>query len=250
MTWLSELRHHGGSPWRWVQLMSAPPQSPPEPWHRWGWIGPIAVEQRRDALLADCPAIPESEWPALVDCFLQDQGLSSAAAAQAWVSAQHITSDDLTARAIRHAQWLQLCERQFTPQLPSYFLKRKPQLDQVSYWALSIEDEALSLELHQRLKEGECSFAELLTLYPAAPDAGLRGRFGPVPLAELPEGLAELLRVSRPGQLWPPKPIQQGWLIVQLDQSQPAVLDQSLRRRLLLEMGEPLLKPDSAVAPS
>lgn len=69
-----------------------------------------------------------------------------------------------------------------------------------------------------------------------------------MPLAELPEGLAELLRVSRPGQLWPPKPIQQGWLIVQLDQSQPAVLDQSLRRRLLLEMGETLLKPDSPVA--
>lgn len=60
-------------------------------------------------------------------------------------------------------------------------------------------------------------------------------------LAELPEGLAQLLRVSQPGQLWPPKPIQQGWILVRLDQSQPAMLDQRLRRRLLLELGQQLL---------
>jgi hypothetical protein len=98
-----------------------------------------------------------------------------------------------------------------------------------------------------QLKEGEISFESLLQQLPPQPELGPRGQQGPVALAELPEGLAQLLRVSQPGQLWPPKPIQNGWILVRLDQSRPAVLDQRLRRRLLLELGQQLLIPDSAL---
>ena len=81
----------------------------------------------------------------------------------------------------------------------------------------------------------------MLAQAPQHPELGERGRFGPVALAELPEGLAQLLRVSQPGQLWPPKSINNGWVLVRLEESRPAVLDQALRRGLLLELGEGLL---------
>jgi hypothetical protein len=214
---------------------------------RWGLAGRVAAERARDALIARMPMIPTDQHAALIEPFLADQGLTSVSAAQAWISANHLTTEDLQTQAVRHALWLQCCEARFTAQLPSYFLKRKPQLDQVSYYALAVSEEPLSLELHQRLKERECTFDQLLKDFPADPEVGPRGRFGPLPLAELPEGLAELLRVSRPGQLWPPKPLQSGWLIVQLEHSKPAVLDQALRRRLLLELGEQLLvSPDTS----
>jgi len=213
-------------------------------------MGRIQVELQRDLLLSGLPEIPEEQQGALVDQFLQDQGLTSATAAKDWIRAQHLSAEDLQAQAVRQALWLQVCEQQFSAQLPSYFLKRKPQLDQVSYWAMTILDEPLSQELHQRLKEGECSFEQLLVQYPPAPDGPHSGHFGPLSLAELPTGLAELLRVSRPGQLWPPKPLQEGWLLVQLDASKPAVLDQQLRRQLLFELGEQLLEPAPADATS
>ena len=95
-----------------------------------------------------------------------------------------------------------------------------------------------------QIKEGEISFEALLQKLPAQPDLGPRGEQGPVALSELPEGLAQLLRVSQPGQLWPPKPIQQGWILVRLEESKPAILDQQMRRRLLLELGYQLLNQD------
>ena len=220
-----------------------PPQDqrsaePQDPWSRWGFTQLVAFELRRDQLLAGMPPISEEQLPDVMEAFLHHQGLDSQAAVQAWMQANHLDAADLQARAHRQAVWLQVCERRWAGKLPSYFLKRKPQLDQVSYTALSVAEEALALELHQRLKEEECSFDDLFQAGHGQESLGPCGHLGPVPLAELPDGLAELLRVSRPGQLWPPKPLQQGWLLVQLDVSKPAVLDPGLRRRLLLELGD------------
>jgi len=198
-------------------------------------------EQRRDRWLQGIPAPPEEQHPSLVQAYLADLELRTPAAVQAWMQREAVGEADLLARAVRHAQWLAVCERHCGPQIPSYFLKRKSQLDRVSYTILPLAEQELCSELYLRLREQETDFDTVLTEAPQHPELGERGRFGPVALAELPEGLAQLLRVSQPGQLWPPKPINNGWVLVRLEESRPAVLDQALRRRLLLELGEGLL---------
>ena len=57
-------------------------------------------------------------------------------------------------------------------------------------------------------------------------------------VGEISTQLAELLRVSEPGQLWPPQEAEGGWMIIQLNQRQPAVFNQSVRRELCLELGD------------
>jgi len=198
-------------------------------------------EQRRDRWLQGIPAPPEEQHPSLVQAFLADLELRTPAAVQAWMQREAVGEADLLVRALRQAQWLAVCERQCGPQIPSYFLKRKSQLDRVSYTILPLAEQELCSELYMRLREQETDFDTVLAQAPQHPELGERGRFGPVALAELPEGLAQLLRVSQPGQLWPPKPINNGWVLVRLEESRPAVLDQALRRRLLLELGEGLL---------
>jgi len=198
-------------------------------------------EQRRDRWLQGIPAPPEEQHPSLVQAYLADLELRTPAAVQAWMQREAVGEADLLARAVRHAQWLAVCERHCGPQIPSYFLKRKSQLDRVSYTILPLAEQELCSELYLRLREQETDFDTVLAQAPQHPELGERGRFGPVALAELPEGLAQLLRVSQPGQLWPPKPINNGWVLVRLEESRPAVLDQALRRRLLLELGEGLL---------
>jgi len=217
----------------------------PEQLMGWGLARRLEWEQRRDRWLQGMPPPPEEQHPQLVQAFLADYELLAPAAVQAWMQREAVGEADLLARALRHAQWLAVCERQCGPQIPSYFLKRKSQLDRVSYTILPLAEQELCSELYQRIKEQEADFDTVLAESPQHPELGERGRFGPVALAELPEGLAQLLRVSQPGQLWPPKPINGGWVLGRLEESRPAVLDQGLRRRLLLELGEGLLnQPD------
>jgi hypothetical protein len=210
----------------------------------WGLARRLEWEQLRDRWLKGIPIPPEEQHSALVQAYLADLELRTPAAVQAWMQRESVGESDLLARALRHAQWLAVCERQCGPQIPSYFLKRKAQLDRVSYTILPLTEQELCLELYLQLREQETDFDTVLAQAPQHPELGERGRFGPVALAELPEGLAQLLRVSQPGQLWPPKPINGGWVLVRLEESRPAVLDQGLRRRLLLELGEGLLRQD------
>jgi parvulin-like peptidyl-prolyl isomerase len=228
-----------------MQPSPLPAAVPPEQLAGWGLVRRLEWEQRRDRWLQAVPPPPEEQHQPLVQAFLADLELRTPAAVQAWLQREAVGEADLLARAIRHGQWLAVCERHCGPQIPSYFLKRKSQLDRVSYTILPLAEQELCSELYQRIKEQEADFDTVLAEAPQHPELGERGRFGPVALAELPEGLAQLLRVSQPGQLWPPKPINGGWVLVRLEESRPAVLDQGLRRRLLLELGEGLLnQPD------
>ena len=74
-------------------------------------------------------------------------------------------------------------------------------------------------------------------------DEGLpSGKHGPVALEMLPEALANILRVSSPGQVWPPREAEGGWVILQLEELQPAVFNQDLRQQFALELGDRWLR--------
>lgn len=214
-----------------------------------GLAGKVQQELQRQRWLAAVPGaqepVAESELNLQVQTYLLDLGLEDQASVKQWMEQEALGQSELALRARRHHLWMEVCEQQVGKKLPSYFLQRKSDLDEVVYTVLAVAEQDLCSELHLQLKGGETTFETLLQQLPAQPELGPRGRLGPVALSELPEGLAQLLRVSQPGQLWPPKPIQQGWILVRLDESRPAVLDQRLRRRLLLELGQQLLKPNA-----
>lgn len=213
-----------------------------------GLLGRVQLELQRQRWLAslaeDQDQVPEAELSLQVQTYLSDLGLHSQLQIQYWMEQEGLGENDLALRSRRHHLWLKVCEKKLGKQLASYFLQRKSALDEVVYTVLPLAEQELCSELFMQLKEGETTFEALLQKLPPQPELGPRGQQGPVPLSELPDGLAQLLRVSKPGQLWPPKPIQQGWILVRLDASKPAVLDQPLRRRLLLELGSRLLKSD------
>ena len=151
---------------------------------------------------------------------------------------QQLSKADLEVVAMRQLHWLMVCETQCGSKLASYFLERKSRLDQVSYSLCEVADEGLAHEFYLRLKEAEVSFEQLRQ----SPTPGVKADcLGPVALADLPESLAQVLRVSRPGQLWSPRQAASGWVIIRLEELTPAVLDQPLRRQLLFELGESLI---------
>lgn len=210
--------------------------------------GVIEREIARDSLLETAPPLSAELRQKAVQIYINHVGIRSDSDLQRWMLAEALDQDQLKLRAERFVAWSNLCEQRFKSQIFSLFLKRKAYLDRVVYCAHWVDDEALAHELFIRLKERECRFEELLCSIPAnAPQGFPSGKHGPVPLQDLPEALFELLRVSKPGQVWPPKPAEGGWVILQLEELQPAVFDQSIKQSLALEMGDRWLQDTSGV---
>ncbi|NJR68762.1 MAG: hypothetical protein HC771_08900 [Synechococcales cyanobacterium CRU_2_2] len=104
------------------------------------------------------------------------------------------------------------------------------------YSLLRLKDAAIAQELYFRLESEEAVFTDLATQYSQGPEANTGGLIGPADLGGCHPRLAEMMRVSQPGQLWPPTRIEDWWVIVRLEKFMPAQLDEAMRRRLLEEL--------------
>ena len=208
----------------------------------WGYSKLQCREQLRDQLLQGQPQLSDQQKEQAVPSFLMSRQLKTQQAVEQWLQIEGATEADLICRAERQLRWQLLCEQRFKGQASTLFLKRKSQLDRVSYSLLWIPEEGLAHELFLQLSEGERKLEQIATEMNAAKPAVPSGQHGPVPLGEVPEVLRELLRVSTPGKLWPPKEAEGGWCIVRLDQLLPVVFNQGLKQQLVLELGEEWLQ--------
>jgi parvulin-like peptidyl-prolyl isomerase len=124
--------------------------------------------------------------------------------------------------------------------LDSYFLQRKRSFDRAIYslMRLRLNNAEIAREFYFRIQEKEQSFAELARQYSQGPESQVDGIIGPIELGNLHPQLAQILAISKPGQLWHPIPIE-GWLlIIRLERLIPAQLDAAMRQRLLSELFE------------
>ena len=223
-------------------------QKSPQLLAAWGYGSLVQRELTRDVLLAKEPGLTPEQQEQAIPMWLQRQGLKTQAEAQRWIQSYGLSEEDLKALAERQLRWQLLCEKRFRAQASTLFLKRKSQLDQVVYSLIWVEDEAMAQELFLQLSERENSFEQLWCTLPGVTGQLPTGKQGPTPLGQLPEALSELLRVSKPGHIWPPRPAEGGWVLLRLDELQPAVFNQGYRRDLALELGDQWLQEQMRAA--
>lgn len=185
-----------------------------------------------------CQAVtlPNELEIALIRNHLTEQGIDNDDAMAAYLQRKGWSQDDLCYFATKGARLQTFKRAVFSDEVEIRFLERKLDLDQVEYSLLRVEDEALAFELHQRLLEGEADFSELAPQFSSGPEQATGGRVGPVPLSQAHAAVAEKLRISQPGQLWPPFFLVNIWLVLRLDQRHNTGLDDSLREELLSEL--------------
>jgi parvulin-like peptidyl-prolyl isomerase len=205
---------------------------------RWGLLDRVLRERCMDGVLADraLPA-PDQLAPLRLD-WEQQHNLTSPEQVEAWMELHGLDEEAIDRMASRSWQWLLWCQERWGAELQTIFLKRKPELDQVTYSLLRLRNGELASELYLQIKEGEASFAELAQEFSEGPEKQAGGLVGPMPLTQPHPGLARLLQVSQPGQLWPPKALECWWVIVRLEALHGAILDQAMQERLLLDEGE------------
>ena len=205
---------------------------------RWGLLDRVARERCIDGVLAD-RALPEAtQLEALRQEWEQERQLTGPGQVQAWMELHGLDDEAIDRMAARSWQWLMWCRERWGSELQTIFLKRKPELDHVTYSLLRLRDGELASELYQQIKECEAPFAALASEFSEGPERETGGLLGPMPLTQPHPGLAKLLQVSQPGQLWPPKLLEGWWVIVRLETLHGAIFDPAMQQRLLLDEGE------------
>ncbi|WP_398325100.1 peptidylprolyl isomerase [Vulcanococcus sp.] len=180
--------------------------------------------------------LPPEEEKQLVRQFVEAKGVSSDEALQAWLKQKRLSYNDLLYFATKKARVERWQLRRYREEAEIRFLERKLELDTVVYSLLRLKDRELADELFHRIQAGEDDFPTLAESYSDGQEKNTRGLIGPVPLAAGHPELVSRLRVSRPGQLWPPFQVAELWVVMRFERLLPAQLNRQMRARMVEEL--------------
>ena len=232
-------RQEGLDTSQWIELRAGVPWCPPDKLNR------IARQQGLCLAIAQasvydeiCQAVPFSsdEEQQLTQLYLQEQGITEQAELEPFLNHKGWNQDDLIYFATKGYRVARFQDLVFGEEVELRFLNRKLDLDQVTYSLIRVKDGNLAFELHQQLLEGEASFEDLAKRYSEGSERESGGRHGPYPLSQAHAQVAEKLRTSQPGQLWPPFFLVDIWVILRLDSWDSARLNDDAREQLLDEL--------------
>jgi hypothetical protein len=187
-----------------------------------------------DNAIAEIKCTQEEEKLAIEQVAQQYQ-FDSEAKRQMWLRQNGLTSEILSAIAIRQLKIEKFKQASWSGDLEAYFQQRKPQLDRIIYSLLRTNDMALAQELYFRISEGEQSFARLAQEYSQGVEVETDGLIGPVELQSIHPMMAKILSSVQPQQLIPPTQIGEWVVLMRLEKLLPAKLDSSMGQRLLNE---------------
>ena len=207
----------------------------------WGLLPKVKRELLVDNFTNEVDPPTQKVFEEVRKIWLTELGIKSEDELKTWEKQQRLTRKEWQIMLIRRWKWLQWCRINLEDKIATHYLRRKPELDQVIYSLLRVKDEYLANELFLRIKNEENSFEDICKKYSEGPEKQTGGKIGPVPLSQPHPLLAKLLQVSNINQLWSPKQLGDWWIIVKMNKLICTELNEALKDRLLLELGEELL---------
>ncbi|MBP0020122.1 MAG: peptidylprolyl isomerase [Cyanobacteria bacterium SBLK] len=145
---------------------------------------------------------------------------------------------ELARTASRQLKLEKFKEENWGAQVEAEFLSNKEQYDRVLFSIIQSEELEIIQELYFRLQEEEAAFEELAMQYSQGPESHSNGLVGPIELQNLHPKLAQMLRISQPGQISPPFRVDKWVAIARLERYIPTKFNTDLRKRLLSQRFE------------
>ncbi len=164
--------------------------------------------------------------------FLKSQSLNNQEDLEKWLKSKALDEQRVSIMLFDQLKVEKLKNKMFDGKVDQIFLKDKEFLDRVTYSLLRVKTQQEAEEFYLQLSDDEASFAELASRYSKGMEKDLNGLIGPISLGETNPEIAERLKVSKPGQLWPPFSSKDWWLIIRLEKNLPAVLDDRMREKI------------------
>jgi parvulin-like peptidyl-prolyl isomerase len=199
----------------------------------------------RRLLLEQCVVgveVTAEEQMAFQQRFLAKQGIDSPEQLQAWLAQRGVSEEQASRNILETLQLERFKQQRFGPEVDRLFLDTKEQRDRVVYSLLRVKEQAAAQELYLRLEDDDATFTDLAGEHSQGSERDTGGLIGPVPMGRLHPQLAELLRISKPGQLWQPLELDGWWVVVRLDKALPAQLDGAMEQQIRDELFEQWLQ--------
>ena len=207
----------------------------------WGLLLKAKIEHKKDIILKK-EIMPNKKDLLNIEINWRERyKLSKEEDFKIWLEKANLTKERLIFLLTRNWKWLNWCKREFEKQIPDYFIKKKSFIDNVTYSLISLKDKDIADELYIRIKEEEEPFWLVSKKYSQGPERNYDGRIGPIPLAKLNPYLRNLLIISNEGQMWPPRKIENFWIIVKLEKKFNTLLNSQISEEISLELGEKYL---------
>ena len=205
---------------------------------RWGILKTAKKEDLIDQFIEEVEKPNEEIKKSIIENWLRKEGIKSNESLKQWQEYHELNQNEWEEYLIRNWCWERWCVYKFKSFVPSYYLKRKDFLDSVSYSIIRVKTKHFANELYIRIKEREARFSDLASKYSEGVEKRVGGFIGPVSMSTPHPALARLLRVSQPGQVWPPKNINSWWVVVRLEKIHNTELNERIAIKLSLELGE------------
>ena len=164
--------------------------------------------------------------------FLAAQSINNKDDLAKWLEYKALDEQRITLMLVDKLKVEKLKSKMIENKVDQIFLKDKESLDKVTYSLLRVETKQEAEEFYLQLSDDEASFAELSSKYSKGIEKNLNGLIGPISLGETNPEIAERLKISKSGQLWPPFLSQGWWIIIRLEKNLPAVLDDRMRVKI------------------
>ncbi len=209
----------------------------------WGLLKKFTIEQTIDKKVIDI-SVDESSVKSILEEWIKSKNIRSNQELEKWKKENGFDDNGFKEFVIRIWKWKEWCKKEFENEIPSYYLKRKPLLDVLTYSLLRVKDQNLAIELYLRIKEGESTFKTIAKKYSEGKESSNGGIIGPVSISNVHPLLAKLLQISKKGQLWKPRKIEDWWIIVRLEEIRNIELNDQIKNMLSLELGNNFLNKE------
>lgn len=207
-----------------------------------GMLDIVKKQTMKHQLISSIKSPSEEIKNKLIRNWIEEKGIESEEALEIWMENNGgLNENELFELISFDWKWREWCIKKFRDEISSYFLRKKSDLDTVSYSLIRVKNIGLANELFLRIKDEKESFYKIATEFSEGIEKETGGKIGPIPLGQSHPLIYEKLKKSSIKKLWAPFKIDEWWIILKLEQINSKVLDESLKLDLSLELGEKYL---------
>ena len=209
----------------------------------WGLLKKFIFEQTIDKKISDI-SVGKLSIKSILEDWIKSKNIKSNQELDKWKKETGFNDTNFTDFVLRSWKWNEWCKKEFENEIPSYYLKRKPLLDVLTYSLLRVKTQNLALELYLRIKEKESTFKDIAHKYSEGKESTSGGIIGPVAINNVHPILAKLLNISKKDQLWKPRKIENWWVVVRLEEIRNTELNDQIKNMLSIELGNNFLNKE------
>lgn len=146
-----------------------------------------------------------------------------------WIKKKSTTEDKIYELVSTTRRLDNHCKKEYLHMAESRFLKRKSNLDTVTYSLIRVDEMFLAQELFLRLEENPSQFGDIASKYSTGAEKMTRGIVGPVSLSKGHPSLVEHLKNAKIGEISQPIRIDNIWIIARVESRQIASLNEEMK---------------------